>query len=183
MKNLDHLTQMKKLYKSAKWNYIISSELCIYSSKDTSKRCYCVCRELLLTQKLGSLCFASNRNCEHHMNGLMWMYFLEWNNTHCLPMVIMYHRRLMSWKINLIPFYYRLWMSFHMSWKVKVQSIRTHAMHGRRSVGTKSFSVSPSIVSVPVLTIQTASNCWLLALNVAVGHGLLHTMRKVRLFR
>ena len=36
------------------------------------------------------------------------------------------------------------------------------------------------IVLVPVLAIRMASNCWLPALNIAVAHGLLHIVGKVR---
>ena len=54
-------------------------------------------------------------------------------------------------------------------------------MHGTRSAGLKKlFHMSPSTVLVLVLAIQTASNCWLPALNIAVVHGLLHIVGKVR---
>ena len=45
--------------------------------------------------------------------------------------------------------------------------------------GIKSCSMSPFTVLVLVLAIRTASNCWLLALNVAVACGLLHIVGKV----
>ena len=46
----------------------------------------------------------------------------------------------------------------------------------RGLMARKTCSVSPSTVLVPLLAIR---NCWLLALNIAVAHGLLHSMWKL----
>ena len=57
----------------------------------------------------------------------------------------------------------------------------------RRNTCDAWYEVSPKIllcvsiycVLVPVLAIRTASNCWLLALNVGVLHGSLHIVGKL----
>ena len=54
--------------------------------------------------------------------------------------------------------------------------VATHAMHDTRCAGPKSCSY---LHLIPLLAIQMASNCWLLALNVGVAHWLLHIIGKV----
>ena len=66
--------------------------------------------------------------------------------------------------------------------KVFCVCVGTHARHGTRFTGLKKLFMSPSIVLAQLLAIQMASNCWLLALNVAVAHELLHIVRKVCCF-
>ena len=46
--------------------------------------------------------------------------------------------------------------------------VGTHDAQYKVRCPLKSCSVSPSTVLVPVLTIRTASNCWLSVLNVAI---------------
>ena len=64
--------------------------------------------------------------------------------------------------------------------KFKVESLLRMRRNTCDAYGTtrgllarESSSVSPSTVLFQVLATQTASNCWLRALNVAVAHGLL----------
>ena len=89
------------------------------------------------------------------------------------------------------------WLFFFSTWKItlifvpipplhflKSHKVESHLRMCRNTCNAwygprKSCSVSSYNVLVSVLAIWIATNCWLLTLNVAVAHGLLHIVGKV----